>query len=183
MFACMRIGAVICPISPICPEGELRHRLGLTEARVCITLSEWAGYPLASIVTGLSAELTALEHVLVVGGPAPDGALDFHDHFVDVPWEERRGKKLDGLELKADEPFVVLFTSGTTGESRGVLHGQNTIHSAVRGYVDLRPRRRTGRRRIHSAVPLLRLRPGHPRGRHAGRHHRLPGRPQERGAP
>ncbi|MCZ0209467.1 AMP-binding protein [Streptomyces achromogenes] len=138
MFACMRVGAVICPISPICPEGELRHRLGLTEARVAVTLPEWSGTPLAKIVTGLRAELPALAHVAVVDGPVPEGAMSFHEHFVAVPREEEpgAGERLEGLALGPDEPFVVLFTSGTTGESKGVLHSQNTVHSAVRGYVD-----------------------------------------------
>ncbi|WP_275549765.1 AMP-binding protein [Streptomyces sp. SUK 48] len=31
---------------------------------------------------------------------------------------------------------MVLFTSGTTGYSKGVVHSQNTVHSGVRGYVD-----------------------------------------------
>ncbi|MFI9245581.1 AMP-binding protein [Streptomyces sp. NPDC053086] len=137
IFACMRVGAVICPISPICPEEELRHRLGLTEARVCVTLPEWSGTPLAEIVTGLRAELPTLAHVAVVDGPVPNGALSFHEHFVAVAREEEPGAaELDGLALGADEPFVVLFTSGTTGESKGVLHSPNTVHSAVRGYVD-----------------------------------------------
>ncbi|MCT9081083.1 AMP-binding protein [Streptomyces fulvoviolaceus] len=136
MFASVRVGAVICPISPICPEDELRHRLGLTEARVCVTLPEWSGTPLAEIVTGLKGELPSLQHVLVVDGQAPEGALSFHDHFVATAHEEHRTGDLDGLALTADEPFVVLFTSGTTGESKGVLHSQNTVHSAVRGYVD-----------------------------------------------
>nr|WP_202529172.1 AMP-binding protein [Streptomyces sp. SID486] len=137
MFACMRVGAVICPISPVCPAEELRHRLGLTEARVCVTLPEWSGTPLAEIVTGLRAELPTLAHVAVVDGPIPDGALSFHDHFVAEAREEEPGTAgLEGLALGADEPFVVLFTSGTTGESKGVLHSQNTVHSAVRGYVD-----------------------------------------------
>ncbi|MBU5943010.1 AMP-binding protein [Streptomyces griseoincarnatus] len=136
MFACMRVGAVICPLSPVCPESELRHRLGLTGARVCVTLPQWSGTPLAEIVTGLKDELPLLEQVLVVDGPAPEGALSFHDHFVATDREEHRSGDLDGLALTADEPFVVLFTSGTTGESKGVLHSQNTVHSAVRGYVD-----------------------------------------------
>ncbi|MGW5605763.1 AMP-binding protein [Streptomyces sp. NPDC003753] len=136
MFACMRVGAVICPISPICPEEELRHRLGLTEARVAVTLPEWSGTPLAEIVTGLRTELPTLAHVAVVDGPVPDGALSFHHHFVAEAREEAGAAELDGLALGADEPFVVLFTSGTTGESKGVLHSQNTVHSAVRGYVD-----------------------------------------------
>ncbi len=136
MFACMRVGALICPISPICPKDELQHRLGLTGARVCVTLPEWAGTPLADIVMRLKTELPTLDHVVVVDGPVPDGALSFHDHFAAVDREERPDGGLDGLALTADEPFVVLFTSGTTGECKGVLHSQNTVYSAVRGYVD-----------------------------------------------
>lgn len=139
MFACMRVGAVICPISPICPEEELRHRFGLTGARVCVTLPEWSGTPLAEIATRLKGELPTLEHVLVVDGPVPEGALSFHEHFVSVAREEGAGAAevlADRAALTADEPFVVLFTSGTTGESKGVLHSQNTVHSAVRGYVE-----------------------------------------------
>ncbi|MFJ9687257.1 AMP-binding protein [Streptomyces bacillaris] len=138
IFASIRIGAVIIPISPICTEVELRHRLSLTEARVCVTLPEWADTPLAAIATRLKAELPSLEHVLVVDGPPPEGALPFHDHFVAREREAWKGAtaRLEELALGADDPFVVLFTSGTTGLSKGVLHSPNTVHSAVRGYVD-----------------------------------------------
>jgi cyclohexanecarboxylate-CoA ligase len=135
MFACMRVGAVICPIAPDCRENELRHRLALTEARVCVTVPEWDGYALAGTVAALRSELP-LEHVVVVDGHGPEGTLDFHDHFVAQPWEERLADDPEVRELGPDDPFVVLFTSGTTGESKGVLHSQNTVHSAVRGYVD-----------------------------------------------
>ncbi|MFH8759534.1 AMP-binding protein [Streptomyces atroolivaceus] len=135
MFACMAVGAVICPIAPVCQAEELRHRLALTEARVCITLPEWEGYPLAETICDLSGELP-LEHVVVVDGPGPEGTTDFHDHFVSQHWEERLMGDLAGRQLRPDEPFVVLFTSGTTGFSKGVVHSQNTVHSGVRGYVD-----------------------------------------------
>ncbi|MFJ4695846.1 AMP-binding protein [Streptomyces sp. NPDC088766] len=136
MFACMRVGAVVCPISPVCPEDELRHRLALTGARVCVTLPAWSGTPLVDIAVKLRDELPTLDAVVVVDGPVPGGALSFHDRFVAGAGEEGHGAGLDGLALTADEPFVVLFTSGTTGASKGVLHSQNTVHSAVRGYVD-----------------------------------------------
>ena len=135
IFACMRIGAVICPISPVCPRDELRHRLALTEARVCITVPDWSGVPLASIAGSLADELPALAHVVVVDRPDQDGTLGFSSHFVDVA-REQEPRLPAGRQLTADEPFVVLFTSGTTGESKGVVHSQNTIHSAIRGYVD-----------------------------------------------
>ncbi|MEU7553012.1 AMP-binding protein [Streptomyces sp. NPDC044571] len=135
MFACMAVGAIICPIAPVCQEDELRHRLALTEARVYITVPDWDGYPLADTVRALQSELP-LEHVVVVGGHAPEGATDFHDHFVAAHWEKQRSSDLEGRQLRPDEPFVVLFTSGTTGYSKGVVHSQNTVHSGVRGYVD-----------------------------------------------
>jgi cyclohexanecarboxylate-CoA ligase len=122
MFACMAVGAVICPIAPECQGDELRHRLELTGAKVFVTVPEfdepWDELP--------------LEHLVVVGGPAPAGSIDFHEHFVRTHWEH----ELAGLQLQPDEPFVVLFTSGTTGFSKGVVHSQNTVHSGVRGYVD-----------------------------------------------
>ncbi|MEU6477845.1 AMP-binding protein [Streptomyces sp. NPDC047017] len=138
IFAAQRVGAVICPIAPVCPEPELRHRLTLTGARVLVTLPDWQGTSPARTATALRDELATLEHVVVVDGPVPEGALSFHDHFTAVPREEHpdSARDLDGLALTADEPFVVLFTSGTTGLSKGVLHSQNTVHSAVRGYVD-----------------------------------------------
>ncbi|MDT0328662.1 AMP-binding protein [Nocardiopsis lambiniae] len=135
MFACMEVGAVICPIAPDCQGDELRYRLELTEAELFVTLSEWEGYPLAERVGEWRSELP-LEHVVVVDGPVPAGAIDFHDHFVSTHWEERRTGASEGRRLTPDEPFVVLFTSGTTGFPKGVVHSQNTVHSGVRGYVD-----------------------------------------------
>ncbi|MEU1012784.1 AMP-binding protein [Streptomyces sp. NPDC005890] len=135
MYACMAVGAVICPIAPECQGEELRHRLELTEARLCVTVAEWDGRPLARDIAALRPGLP-LENVAVVGGHAPEGTLDFHDHFVAVPWEDTRLGDLEGRALGSDEPFVVLFTSGTTGFSKGVVHSQNTVHSGVRGYVD-----------------------------------------------
>ncbi|GLY48969.1 AMP-binding protein [Lentzea sp. NBRC 102530] len=120
IFACMAVGAVICPISPICPEPELRHRLALTGAPVFIGLT-------AEIGDRLRDELSTLEHVLEV-----DGTRSFHSRFVAVDHDF----SLEGLAVGADDPFLVLFTSGTTGAAKGVLHSPNTVHAAVRGYVD-----------------------------------------------
>ncbi|WP_324606288.1 AMP-binding protein [Streptomyces globisporus] len=135
LYACLRVGAVICPIDPTTPEEPLRHRLGLTEARVIVTMSDWEGNPIGETANRLRQELPGLEHVVIVDGDTPDGCLDFRRHFIDTVWEDVHSD-LSGRERGPDDPFVVLFTSGTTGESKGVLHSQNTVHSAIRGYVD-----------------------------------------------
>ncbi len=71
IFACIAVGAVLCPIVPSCRDEELRHRLELTEARICITVAESDGYQLAEEIVAMRRELP-LEHVVVLGGRAPE---------------------------------------------------------------------------------------------------------------
>ena len=133
VFACMRVGAVICPIAPVCPEDELRHRLTLTGARVCITMADWDGSEPAAGVLALRGSVPSLQHVVVL--ERADGAegIDFERHFGAEHADSTVGPD---WALGPNDPFVVLFTSGTTGLSKGVLHSQNTVYAAVRGYAD-----------------------------------------------
>ncbi|MFG2003633.1 AMP-binding protein [Spirillospora sp. NPDC048911] len=153
-LGCLRAGAQICPLLPVYRERELAAYLGLTEARVFITLAEFGGEALGELGLRLAAELPSLEHVVVSGeerpegaserpGDAgerpegacgrPEGARDLHEFFFETPWEETHAVRLDGRELGPDEPYLTLFTSGTTGEPKGVLHSQNTLYAPIRG--------------------------------------------------
>ncbi len=134
-LGCLRAGARICPMLPIYRRRELEVMLGLTEAKVFITLAEHDGYALADLGVKLAASLPSLRHVAVAGGPesSPADTLDLHAHFFDTPWERSHGESLDARERGPDEPYLTLFTSGTTGEPKGVLHSQNTLYAAMRG--------------------------------------------------
>ncbi|HKB31103.1 MAG TPA: AMP-binding protein [Streptosporangiaceae bacterium] len=133
-LACMRAGAQFCPLMTIYRRYELEHILRLTGARVCVTVAEWGGVRLGEIVAELAAELPELEHVLIADGARPAGTLDFRDYFAATAVPP--ASEFDGRELGPDEPFLILFTSGTTGESKGVLHSQNTVYAAGSGYAD-----------------------------------------------
>jgi len=134
-LACARAGAVFCPLMTVYRRRELEYILRLTGARVCITISEWGGVRLADIVTALAADLPEIEHVVVAGQDRPAGTLSFADYFLGAPSAD--ADELDGLALGPDDPFLVLFTSGTTGESKGVLHSQNTLYASCRAYSDI----------------------------------------------
>jgi len=135
-FGCLRAGVRLCPLVPMYRRRELRTMLGLTEARAFITMAELYGEPSGRQAMELAAELPALEHVLVADGPAPEGARCFEDFFFGTAWEDQRTPPLDRREFGPDDPFLVLFTSGTTGEPKGVLHSQNTLFAAIRGEAD-----------------------------------------------
>jgi cyclohexanecarboxylate-CoA ligase len=136
-LGCLRAGARICPLLPIYRRRELETMLGITEARVFITLADQGGDALGELGVRLAAELPSLTHVVVAGGPGPDGTLDLHAHFFDTAWEESHAAELNALESGPDEPYLTLFTSGTTGEPKGVLHSQNTLYAAIRGEAEV----------------------------------------------
>lgn len=133
-LGCLRAGARICPLLPIYRRRELRTMLGLTEPRVFITMTEHDGEPLGRLALDLAAEVPALAHVALSGDPLP-GTLAFEEFFLTTPWEDRHD--IAGRELGPDDPYLVLFTSGTTGEPKGVLHSPNTLYAAIRGEADV----------------------------------------------
>ena len=130
MLGCMRAGVRFCPLMPMYRRWQLRTMLARSQARVLVTMAEHEGTPLAEVGMELAEELPSLERVLVADAPGPDG---FESFFFDTPWEKRHGEVLDARELGPDDPYLVLFTSGTTSEAKGVLHSQNTLHAAIRG--------------------------------------------------
>jgi cyclohexanecarboxylate-CoA ligase len=132
MFACMRLGAVICPVSPLCQADELTRRLQITRTKTFVTAQDRAD----DLPTRAQGTLPDLQSVFTIDGPTPGGADDFHKHFVRTPWEERYAAELRGLRPDPDDPFVVLFTSGTTSAPKGVKHSQNTLHAGARGYIE-----------------------------------------------
>ncbi|MFC8935573.1 AMP-binding protein [Rhodococcus sp. NPDC057135] len=136
IFACIRVGAVICPVAPVCPEDELRHRLTLTEANVLVTAAGLPTPSAATLASSLRRDIATLDHIVVIDAHSSStDIIDFHEQF-QKPTDESDSADLDGRARSADEPFVVLFTSGTTGLSKGVVHSQNSVHSAISGYVD-----------------------------------------------
>jgi cyclohexanecarboxylate-CoA ligase len=136
-LACARAGVAVCPVLPFYGRREWAHILAITEARVLVTVPSWQEAPLAATALELAGELPALEHVVVAGGRGPAGTVDFDAHFGADTWAERHAAELDRRQLGPDEPFQVLFTSGTTGEAKGVVHSQNTLYAACRGYLEV----------------------------------------------
>lgn len=134
-LACARIGAVINPLMPIFRERELRFMLGHAETRVFIIPSSYRGFDYPAMVACIREDLPVLEHVLVVGGEGEDS---FERVLLDRAWETEMDVQALFAERQAgaDDIAQMLYTSGTTGEPKGVLHTYNTLFSNVVPYAD-----------------------------------------------
>ena len=131
-LACVRICATIIPITPIMRHRQVRHILERTGARVAVVPSTFRGFDHAAMMEQLSADLPSPPRVVVVGNDTPTGMLSFDRDIV-----PERAEAAEDLGRLRPDPVrsvtCICFTSGTTGEPKGVMHNQATIMFHVRG--------------------------------------------------
>lgn len=117
-FACSKIGAVMNPVMPILRERELLYILNFCEAKVFIVPQTYRGFDYAAMAQGMRAELPHLKHVVVADGGGENG---FERMLLSSePLAHAQGSDPDDMA-------VLMFTSGTTGEPKGVMHTSNSL--------------------------------------------------------
>jgi acyl-coenzyme A synthetase/AMP-(fatty) acid ligase len=101
MVACFRIGAVALPCNEQLRAKDLRARLDAARPRLVVADERnWTELSAA----GVDCEVLLIpDPTLLAADPAP------------------------AVELGAEDPCLITFTSGTTGEAKGIVHGQRYL--------------------------------------------------------
>lgn len=131
-LACTWTGAVAVPLLPTMRSREIERLLRVTGASLCVVPDSWGGHDYAAALDEVAPRLPELRHRVVYGDKVPDGAVDFATYFLDTEHEARLQHPLEvpsGRDL--DDVTLVMFTSGTTGERKAVLHTENTLYAGT----------------------------------------------------
>jgi acyl-CoA synthetase (AMP-forming)/AMP-acid ligase II len=108
--AAMKGAFIAAPFNPRLSQDELEYLINYSEASIL-----FVGPELVATVNSLRSRLPKVKYCIVFGSIVPDMLL--HSELLTAhPSNE------PGMNIGKDDPFLIFFTSGTTGVPRGALY-------------------------------------------------------------
>ncbi|MFZ1490356.1 MAG: AMP-binding protein [Ilumatobacteraceae bacterium] len=118
------LGATIVPIIHIYGSTEVGFILRQSRADVLVMPRRWRSIDYRERFEAVS-DIPDLRHVVSIGDDGPVGAVTWERIAASSPLEDHRGSD-------PDDVCLLIYTSGTTAEPKGVQHTTNTLVAEIR---------------------------------------------------
>jgi len=160
-YGALKAGAVVVLTPPMIEPEELIRQIKEADASVLVTLSTWSG--LARQIK----EATGVPHVVLTD---PADYLPRWKYFIsrwrnrglDLPnalhwnrWLAQQDTKSPTVDVTPEDLAVIMFTGGTTAQSKGVMLSQRNLVANALQTRHWLPRAEEGRERFLCVVPFF----------------------------
>lgn len=117
-MAIYKLGAVVLTLSHLYGHDTVEHILNDSRARILISdRATW------DRLAASRDRFETLEHIIMRGPNALDGEIAFDDCL------DTDGSAFTPVVTHADEPALLMYTSGSTGMPKGMLHAHRILHA------------------------------------------------------
>ncbi|ELR84271.1 MULTISPECIES: class I adenylate-forming enzyme family protein [Mycobacterium] len=142
--ALTRIGAVLVPLSTLLQAGELVAQLRVAAVQFLVSVEEFRGHRYLDDLKAVpESEIPALQQVWST------------DQLDSAPASDRARRIIDAMTetVTPADALVIMFTSGSSGSPKGVLHSHGNALGAVQS--GLAARCITGETRLYLPMPFF----------------------------
>ena len=137
-IALTSIGAITALVPFVYREHEIGAVAALTGACALVVPDEYRGFSYRRMADRVRAKCTDLRHVFLVDPERCHESGGFVDYgsLMDEPWERTAPCDLVPLAPGLEDLTAIGFTSGTTGDLKGVMFDTRVLGAVNRGFVD-----------------------------------------------
>ena len=142
--AVAKIGAVLVPINTRFRTTDMEYLVNHSDSAILILMDRSGPVDFAAMLNEVAPEIAdgdpanlqpaafpALRNVIMLGDSRPAGAIGWDAMLAgadEVPVEELTHRE---AVVSPDDTFLLMYTSGTTGFPKGVMHCHNPIRTVV----------------------------------------------------
>jgi len=140
LAALSRLGVIAVPIMPIYRREEVGYVASNAEIRGVFTPATFKKFNYLDMYLGLRQEHPDLTIVIIRSDSAADAIINADDGVfslqgLEADTDDDSARAELGDRPGPDEPFVIVYTSGTTSRSKGCVHTFNTYCAGARALI------------------------------------------------